>query len=90
MKIRRRIIFSGRVQGVGFRFTAVRAAANYDVVGFVRNMANGNVEVEIEGSRKDIQDFTTEMEDRMRGNIREVKFQDMPVGGSYHRFEIRY
>ena len=90
MKIRRRIIFSGRVQGVGFRFSAVRVAANYDVAGFVRNMANGNVEVEIEGSRKDIQDFTTELEDRMRGNVREVNFQDMPVGGSYHRFEIRY
>ncbi len=88
--IRRRIIYSGRVQGVGFRFTAVRVAANHDVCGFVRNLPGGQVEVEIEGTKTEIQNFCDELADMMSGNIREVNFQDMPVGGKYHRFEIRY
>ncbi len=88
--IRRRIIYGGRVQGVGFRFSAVRAAANHNVAGFVRNMPNGKVEVEIEGEKKEIKAFMDELADYMSGNIRETNFQDMPVGGSYHRFEIRY
>ena len=88
--IRRRIIYGGRVQGVGFRFSAIRAASNHNVAGFVRNMANGKVEVEVEGTKKEIVAFMEELADYMSGNIRDVNFQDMKVSGSYHRFEIRY
>ncbi len=88
--IRRRIIYGGRVQGVGFRFSAIRVAANYNVAGFVRNLPSGKVEVEVEGDKKEIKAFMDELAENMSGNIRETNFQDMPVSGSYHRFEIRY
>lgn len=88
--LRRRIIYKGRVQGVGFRFSAVRIAAGLNVAGFVRNLPDRSVEVEIEGEKKEIQAFMDELAETMSGNIRDVSYQDMPVGGSYHRFEIRY
>lgn len=46
---RRRVFFSGRVQGVGFRMTARRLARGFPVVGFVRNLDDGRVELLVEG-----------------------------------------
>jgi acylphosphatase len=49
--IRRRVVVRGRVQGVGFRYYANAEAARLGVAGFVRNLDDGSVEVEIEGDR---------------------------------------
>lgn len=43
------IIVHGRVQGVGFRFSAQQKAVEYNLTGYVRNLANGDVELEVEG-----------------------------------------
>src|SRR3989304_9586982 len=50
-RVRCRVVLSGRVQGVGFRFYAVRQARNLGVGGFVRNLPDGRVETEVEGPR---------------------------------------
>ena len=47
----------GRVQGVGFRYTARLAARNYGIKGFVRNMPDGSVYIEAEGQEKNINEF---------------------------------
>jgi len=47
--IRKRIVFKGRVQGVGFRFTAIRYANNLGLTGWVRNMYDGTVLMEVQG-----------------------------------------
>ena len=52
--IRQHIIFSGRVQGVGFRYRAVNAARMYRVGGWVRNLPDGRVEAELEGTEDSI------------------------------------
>ena len=43
------IVYSGQVQGVGFRWTLMQIAHKYNLTGYVRNMDNGNVETEVQG-----------------------------------------
>jgi acylphosphatase len=51
------IFYSGRVQGVGFRYTVKAAASGYDVTGTVRNLVDGRVELIAEGSREELEGF---------------------------------
>ena len=53
-KVRKHIIFHGTVQGVGFRYTAYYAAQSVGVTGWVRNLYDGTVEAEAEGTQADI------------------------------------
>jgi acylphosphatase len=51
------VLYSGRVQGVGFRFTVRQLACGYDVTGAVRNLADGRVELIAEGARTELKAF---------------------------------
>jgi acylphosphatase len=55
--IARRFLISGEVQGVGFRYFALRCAAKHQVRGYVRNLADGRVEALAEGQEKAIEEF---------------------------------
>lgn len=57
MKVARRFLISGEVQGVGFRFFAQRAAARHQIVGYVRNLDDGRVEALAEGIREAVESF---------------------------------
>ena len=48
-KVRKHIIFSGRVQGVGFRYTACYLARPLGLTGWVKNLTDGRVEAELQG-----------------------------------------
>ena len=48
--IREHVIFHGRVQGVGFRYQAMFAARNFDLTGWVENLPDGSVEMEVQGT----------------------------------------
>ena len=50
-QVRRRIIFYGRVQGVGFRYTARHLAASLGLTGWVRNEYDGTVHMEVQGTK---------------------------------------
>ena len=54
-RARLHLIISGRVQGVGFRFSAYDEAKDLALAGWVRNLPNGNVEIVVEGSRENLQ-----------------------------------
>ena len=54
---RMQVLFSGRVQGVGFRWTACRIAGSFEVGGFVRNLPNGDVELVAEGAEQELLEF---------------------------------
>ncbi len=56
-RVRARVIVSGRVQGVAFRFEARRAAGRIGVVGWVRNLPDGRVEAVIEGERRRVEEM---------------------------------
>lgn len=57
MRVARRFLISGRVQGVGFRFFAEAAAAREGLHGWVRNLPDGRVEIEAEGEAEAIERF---------------------------------
>ena len=57
MRVARHYTVSGEVQGVGYRFFAQRVAARHQVVGFVRNLADGRVEVYAEGTPEAVEAF---------------------------------
>ena len=55
--VRARMLYSGRVQGVGFRFTAERLALELDLTGWVKNLRDGRVEMVCEGPREKIEEL---------------------------------
>ena len=92
--VRRSILFSGQVQGVGFRFTACEAARGHAVAGFVRNLRNPSrqVEVVIEGTPPEIDAFLADLADRMAGYIdsTDVESSAAAATGEFSQFQVRY
>lgn len=62
--------FSGRVQGVGFRYQTLQVAKGFEVTGFVKNLPDGRVQLEAEGKKKEVEDFVAEVEDELGSYIR--------------------
>jgi acylphosphatase len=87
---RRELYFSGRVQGVGFRYRARDLAARFPLTGFVRNLADGRVELVVEGAAENIDRFLTELNARMAHNIQSVDQSHAPPTGEFEGFEIRF
>ena len=67
------LFFSGHVQGVGFRYSVLQIAREFEVAGFVRNLMDGRVQLEAEGSESEIDAFVNAVQDRMHGYIRKVE-----------------
>jgi acylphosphatase len=65
--------FSGRVQGVGFRYTTLQIAKEFEVTGFVRNLPDGRVQLELEGTPAEVRAFVEAVKERMHGHIRKVE-----------------
>lgn len=61
MKVRKHIYFSGNVQGVGFRYHAYRIAEGLELTGWVQNLYDGRVEMEVQGEETRIWDLVTEL-----------------------------
>ena len=60
-----KVFYSGRVQGVGFRYTARTVASGFDIAGYIRNLPDGRVELLVEGHDAELQAFR----DAIRGAI---------------------
>lgn len=87
---RRTVHFRGRVQGVGFRFTTQRVARNFDVVGYVKNLPNGEVELVAEGRTDELKRFVDEVQQAMSGFIQSVSGDVGPSTGEFSAFEVRH
>lgn len=57
------VLYSGRVQGVGFRYQVMQLAVGYEVVGTVRNLPDGRVELVAEGLVAELKDFRQAVRD---------------------------
>lgn len=86
----RRILYSGRVQGVGFRMTARRIARRYQVSGFVRNLSNGTVELVVAGAAEEADRFLEALADAMSGCIAAANETALTGEAPGETFEIRF
>jgi acylphosphatase len=87
--VSKRAVFSGRVQGVGFRYAAEELAQNFPVSGYVRNLPDGTVEVQAEGEAAQVAEFLAAIGRRMAGYIEKTSVADSPSSGA-RGFRIRY
>ncbi|MFP4540200.1 MAG: acylphosphatase [Opitutales bacterium] len=67
------IHFSGRVQGVGFRYETRRVAQGFEVAGVVENLLDGRVRLEIEGLEEEARAFVRELQRQLEAYIRETE-----------------
>ncbi len=88
--VAKHIIFSGRVQGVGFRFTAHRMAGRHQLTGYVRNLPDGSVEMLAQGPAEDIDDCINDIQDCLAGYVREVKINEIPSNPRHRDFKITF
>jgi len=87
--VARRFIISGSVQGVDFRFFAMRAAARHQVRGTVRNLPDGRVEVVAEGDRDALDEFKKDLAaGPTLAQVSDIEETDLPVTGRYRDFRI--
>jgi acylphosphatase len=88
--IRRRLLVSGQVQGVGFRYTTQRVAARFDVTGFVKNLPDGRVELVAEGTGAELDRFVEAVRDAMAGHIQRVESSESDASAEFADFGIAF
>ena len=89
-KSAKHIIFKGRVQGVGFRFTAFRIATRHQLSGFVRNLPDGTVEMIAQGNPDDITNCIQDIEKSFEGYLRDTAIRQIPSDPQYRDFKITF
>ncbi|MCI0338908.1 MAG: acylphosphatase [Acidobacteria bacterium] len=89
--VARRFLITGMVQGVGYRFFVLRAAARHQVLGTVRNMPDGSVEVIAEGEREAMDEFKIDLATGpSMAIVTDIDEIDLPVTGLYRDFRVDY
>lgn len=88
--IAKRVIFTGRVQGVGFRYTTKEIATGFDVVGTVKNLPDGTVELEIMGEEEELSEYLAEIteESPVSHFLKEVDIENIPLLEGVKGFRI--
>ena len=87
---RREVYYSGRVQGVGFRYTVRSLAARYDVTGFVRNLGDGRVELVAEGPPTEVTGLLDAVRREMGRYILDEEYATARATGEFGGFAIRF
>jgi acylphosphatase len=86
---RLQILYSGRVQGVGFRYTTKSLACGFEVTGTVRNLPDGRVELVAEGARSELEAFRRAVQDSEVGRfIRQETLAWSAVKNEFRGFDI--
>ena len=84
-----KIIVSGSVQGVGYRFFSLRHANSLKINGYCQNLSNGNVEIYCQGEKNLIESFIEKLKQGPSySNVQNVKTEEMLTEKTFHSFEI--
>lgn len=87
---RAHVIYSGYVQGVGFRYTARMLASRLPVSGWVRNLSDGTVELEVQGEKDEVESYLRQLATEMKHHISEARVEWIaPVEGE-EGFKVRF
>jgi len=89
-KTRYDITFTGRVQGVNFRWTTCQVAGRFDVTGWVRNERDGSVHCVAEGKPDELEAFVHAVEKAMSGYVKDTRITSEAAVGDLDGFGIRY
>ena len=88
-RTRMQVLYSGRVQGVGFRYTVKTTATGFELTGTIRNLPDGRVELTVEGVREELEEFRKAIREAgLEGFIRDEQVTLAPATGEFRGFEI--
>ncbi len=85
---RRTVHFSGRVQGVGFRYTTCNVAEGFAVTGYVQNLPDGRVKLVAEGAMEELDRFVNRVGEVLGRYIEHADTTDAPATGEYAAFTV--
>jgi acylphosphatase len=84
-------VVSGRVQGIGFRYSAIRQARTLGITGTVANRGDGSVDVQAEGPMPDLERFLEWLRRGPPGaHVRDVQVEWPSWTGRFHGFEVEF
>jgi acylphosphatase len=85
----RHVFYEGRVQGVGFRATVKGIARGYEVVGWIKNLPDGRVELQASGETEEVEAFLEAIvESELKSHIRKVDTRPIPPQSDARGFDI--
>ncbi len=86
-----KLLLSGRVQGVGFRYFAVSKAKTYNIKGYAKNVIDDDVEIVCQGIKENISLFISEMKDGPSfSNVENIQITEIKDSKNFDYFEIKY
>ncbi len=88
--VKAHVLYTGTVQGIGFRFTVQRFASYLGLAGWAKNLHSGHVEMLVEGDKKTIEQLLDQIEQHFQGYIRDKKVSYEDSKGEFVNFEITY
>lgn len=90
MDVGARIVVRGLVQGVGFRYFVLRHATRLNLRGYVQNLSNGDVEIEVQGDRSLVEELIKNVKVGPRSaRVTDLKVEWKEPNQHFHGFEIR-
>jgi acylphosphatase len=89
--VAKRVFYDGRVQGVGFRFSVREIATGYDVSGWIKNLADGRVQLEVQGAPEELEAFLGAIQQsHLRAHIHRHVVHEITPDPALRGFGIRH
>jgi acylphosphatase len=90
MKKQAHIYYSGRVQGIGFRYTLQDIANHQKITGWVKNLDDARVEVVAQAEDETLNSFVQQINQQFSQYIKDVNIEWLPASGEFRDFQVRF